>query len=511
MNGVLRCARAFARNEDGAMTILALLMTVMLLGLGALVVDIGRLYNLHSQMQGYVDQVALAAAAELDGGADAIERATRAALGDGTNPPMVRDVQNFAVGAAELSIQPLQFYRQIPPDNAADYDSLLAGFATTDPSEAEFVRARAAPLQENFFLMPLVAMIGSQFGADVATAVTAEAQAIAGFTREVCNTPPLMICNPFENVPPGNTGFTPTIGQQILIKKQGPGSAWANGIYALLQTVEGAGEPTCNGGLGGANRIRCVFGLISPNSQCVGRTVTIRGGQAESTNAGLNLRFDIWDPPFNTDKNNPAFRPARNVMKGLVPQNTNQCAQNKHDPAPDTVPLPRDSCFPTNDRFAPGYSANAASSGTPNACGSGRFGNTITVAALQGYWSRNHPGRAFPTGATTRFDVYRAEIDQGLVPRAAPERGGPTCAPGYYEPTPYDSIGDRRVLPVAIINCAQESAGPNVTADIEAFALMFLTEPVGDGPDQNIWAEMLGVVEPGDESGILHDYPVLYR
>src|SRR5262245_50083880 len=112
------------------MTILALMMTVMLLGFGTLVVDIGRLYNLHSQMQADVDQAALAAAAELDGGADAISRATRAALGDGTNPPLVRDVQNFAVGAAELSIQPLQFYRQIPPDNAADYETQLAGFAT---------------------------------------------------------------------------------------------------------------------------------------------------------------------------------------------------------------------------------------------------------------------------------------------------------------------------------------------------------------------------------------------
>jgi Flp pilus assembly protein TadG len=42
---------AFARAEDGAMTVLALIMTVMLLGFGALVADIGRLYNLHSQMQ----------------------------------------------------------------------------------------------------------------------------------------------------------------------------------------------------------------------------------------------------------------------------------------------------------------------------------------------------------------------------------------------------------------------------------------------------------------------------
>ena len=73
-----------------------------------------------------------------------------------------------------------------------------------------------------------------------------------------------------------------------------------------------------------------------------------------------------------------------------------------------------------------------------------------------------------------------------------PGAGWADLAPGYYEPTPYDRIGDRRVVPVAIIDCAHENAGPNVIADVEAFALMFLTEPVGEPPDENIWAEMLG-------------------
>jgi hypothetical protein len=40
---------------------------------------------------------------------------------------------------------------------------------------------------------------------------------------------------------------------------------------------------------------------------------------------------------------------------------------------------------------------------------------------------------------------------------------------------------------------------------------MFMTEPVGDAPDHDLYAEMLGVLEPGGEDGVLHDFPQLYR
>jgi hypothetical protein len=46
-----------------------------------------------------------------------------------------------------------------------------------------------------------------------------------------------------------------------------------------------------------------------------------------------------------------------------------------------------------------------------------------------------------------------------------------------------------------------------------AFAQMFFTEPVGmDGSNtDDIWLEMLGVVDPGGDDGVLHDFPQLYR
>ncbi|HEX6011248.1 MAG TPA: Tad domain-containing protein [Geminicoccaceae bacterium] len=492
---------AFARADDGAMTVLALIMTVMLLGFGALVADIGRLYNLHSQMQSYVDQVALAAAAELDGEADAIERATRAALGDGANPALVRDVQNFAVGDAELAIEDPEFYSALPADNAAGYEAALAAFATTDPAEARFVRIVATPRQENLFLMPLAAAIGSSFGADVATTATAEAQAIAGFTREVCNAPPVMICNPYERAtPPYGGPFTPIIGQQVLLKTKGSGSAWAPGNFGFLQAIDGAGAPTCTGG--GNNRVRCVLGLVDPNTQCIRGVVDTKPGQGVSAHAGLNVRFDIWDNNLAGERNNAAFRPSANVTKGKV-HAPNQCSSNRlNDPpvANQTVPLPRDTCFATN-------------SCATNSLSNARFGNGITDAQRSAYWATNHGGTlpAALNGAL-RYDIYRYEIDNNLVPNKSPtgENGRPSCAPaGINNPE-----RDRRVLTVAILNCREHDIrGQRDDIPVIAFARMFITEPVGyeSGREDDLYVEMLGVAEPGDESGILHDYPVLYR
>ncbi|MEM7668211.1 MAG: Tad domain-containing protein, partial [Pseudomonadota bacterium] len=70
-----------ARSERGSITIQVVIMSILLLGALGLVIDSGRLYATHSQMQAYADQVALAAANELDGEDDAIHRATQAAFG----------------------------------------------------------------------------------------------------------------------------------------------------------------------------------------------------------------------------------------------------------------------------------------------------------------------------------------------------------------------------------------------------------------------------------------------
>ncbi len=481
-----------ARDERGVITVMAVISTGLFVAIGGLAIDLGRLYNLHSQLQTYADQVALAAAAELDGQAGAIARARRAALGEvGDGPPLV-DVQTFAVGIPDLRVLEPAFLRALPEDPLHQYETFdLAPYVTTEDSEARFVWVTVEPREMRFLMLPIMNVFADR-ELIVGDSATTSATAVAGFTREVCNFPPLMMCNPYETA--GNKEFTPILGQQILLKTQGSGAAWVPGDFGLLDTVGSAGEGECTGGLGGTNRIRCVMALINPNSQCVGGRVNVRPGAAVAVHAGLNVRFDIWDPPLQNKRNDPAFAPAANVAKGMT-HAPNQCQMNQFDPAPDTVPLPRDGCF---------------ESGT---CEGGRFGNVVTTVQLSDYWATNHGGAPLPGELTggTRYEVYRHEIDQGEIPLSEDpngEDGAPSCAASGYD----NPLLDRRVLIVAVINCLEHDVHGNTDdVPVVAFAEMFMTEPVGGPPEHDLYAEMLGVLEPGGDDGVLHDFPQLYR
>jgi hypothetical protein len=520
----------FATADDGIMTILTLIFFVFLMSMGGLVVDLGRLYVVHTQAQGYADHVALAAAAELDGKADALARAVRAAIGDGQAGPLVTDLQSFADGGANLSVASLVFLQNLGTDpNPADGprptpaagDTVVCtytggafacegGLSVGQASSiASFVAVNVTPLTQSYILLPMADIIGGLFGAAPTVAnATIAPQATAGFKKEFCNYTPLMMCNPYENqTAPHGGPFTPVLGQQVLLKSKGSGGKWESNTWGLLAVSASAGGTDCKnapkeaGDTNSASQIRCVLGLVDPKTQCSAGTVNIRGGFANSTNKGLNVRFDIFDSPFKNDRTNAAFAPARNVIKGKTFTGT-QCQTNKLTNPPPSDPsekLPRDSCF-------------AAGTCAQTGDGSARFGNGVTDAQLDAYWQVNH-GANLPAALTggTRYDAYRYEIDNGLLFDNGPqgENAEASCAPTNID----DPIRDRRTLYVAVINCLENNiTGDKDNVQVIEYAKMFLTEPVGIDTSSvdDIWAEMQGVAVQGAD-GLLHDFPVLYR
>ena len=79
----------------------------MLFGTAGLVLDSGRVYTTHSQMQAFADQMAIVAANELDGRDDAIQRATKAVFGfDGSLPFLAK--AGLEVG--EFEVENVDFY-----------------------------------------------------------------------------------------------------------------------------------------------------------------------------------------------------------------------------------------------------------------------------------------------------------------------------------------------------------------------------------------------------------------
>ncbi|MEO1492897.1 MAG: Tad domain-containing protein [Pseudomonadota bacterium] len=84
-----------------------IIFSLLLFGTAGLVLDSGRVYYTHTQLQAYADQMALTAANELDGQDDAIERAAAAVYGfDGSLPFMEKS--GIAVGAFE--VESISFY-----------------------------------------------------------------------------------------------------------------------------------------------------------------------------------------------------------------------------------------------------------------------------------------------------------------------------------------------------------------------------------------------------------------
>src|SRR5688572_18827223 len=110
--------RRLLNDTRGSMTIPALIFFAALMAFGGLAIDIQRVYGAHGQMQAYVDNVALAAAAELDGlnsGGGALNRAFRAAVGVGGVGPLVTGSQNFMTNPS-LNVLSLTFLSSLDSD-----------------------------------------------------------------------------------------------------------------------------------------------------------------------------------------------------------------------------------------------------------------------------------------------------------------------------------------------------------------------------------------------------------
>ena len=88
-------ARALPRDEGGAVAVMLALMLTALLSMLALAMDLGRAWNLETELQHAADACALAGSTQLDGFSGARVRAIEACV-DKVSPPLVDNQQRFA-------------------------------------------------------------------------------------------------------------------------------------------------------------------------------------------------------------------------------------------------------------------------------------------------------------------------------------------------------------------------------------------------------------------------------
>lgn len=479
----------FWREEEGSVLVLWGLFLAVAFGFMALSFDLGRVASTQSELQSFADQVALAAAGELDGRPDAITRATDAANG------LISDAQTYATGSQALGAGDfsLTFLQSLPGS-----DSDPATDTTTDGRRARFVRVDVSDRTVmTAFASVNAALVGrSNVSSDISASAT------AGMTSWACDITPLMFC-----VPDSSWRADANVGNQIQLRAGGQGSAWGPGNFGFLDVTSLAVDPAgpC-AGLNGAQLYRCLVGAEDSITRCV-RTdagVDTLPGQRQGLAEAFNTRFDMFQGSMQQRRTDPNYRPAANTIQGTLPANSGggqgaMCRGNNVVPS-DAMPLPRDSCI-------------------GSVCG--RFGNGNWDRSA--YVAQNHQG-FYPVGtgpSSSRYQMYLAEIDAArsrLAPDNVPlpgydENGAPQC----HALGPSSSSKRRNIIGAAVDCSANSIQGSTTNVVPLEFVELFMTEPVqapGGTADAEIMVEVVGSaggLGSGALTGVHRDLIQLYR
>ncbi len=536
---------SLARDTGGAVAIYIAIMAPVMLGIGALSLDLGRLMTLNTELQGAADAAALAGARELDRFPGAIAKAGAAAVG------AVQNLQTFAtdggpkqvlIDAAPCADPPvapcIRFLKSLPD---ADDDPIEAKHLTTVDTEARFIDVHLGSRTITNILVQIVGGPGT---------ASTSAAAVAGNDQVVCKIPPMFMCNPSEGA--GNTDLQLPVdiasleGRQMELFHQGGGGSLSPGNFGLLCPSGTEGATNCGGSA-------VKESLASTTGTCISLelTTTKTGVTLEMVRTGINARFDYWTPQAKDSGNNrwrdrDEFMPAANVTQGGKAPNSTiganaSCEYSAIDPT-EGLGLPRDQChidnncsYPGNDRIGDANWDHLDYFRVNHGCN-----QNTDPTCKPADWDALTGNASWPP---TRYEVYRYELEQtpdvivepaqtiydagGTAVATTVENGQTQCFQGTPPPIPgynyfpakvrdLTLLGDRRVLPLAIANCnALEAAGVGTSGKFSfrppEFVYVFLTEPMKNPSDSEMYAEILGRLDEGAMDDLARDIIQLYR
>ena len=379
----------FFKSDSGYALVLTLLFMPVFIGMSLLVIDISRGNNAHSDLQAAADALALAGARELDGGVDSIDRALDAMSNVSNTVSFLGRTDEAAATALTFEIDGLDspftvvFLSDLPEnDDTPLTQAYLDANAVTneedsDQGTARFVYVRA----QSRDLSPFFGLFFE--GVNTVTDVPVAAQAVATFRSAACDVTPLFICNPFEGEI-GEDSLQVAFsegrlhGRLIRLLPRGNGTAFP-GNFGLLSSAEGSG----------VNVLRDIFATGGNRTCYESGLVETQPGRPSAIRTGINVRFDIYQGPMNSNDNNIAYAPAANVRKGYVLNNGNNWCNAEPSPDPTWArgfPDNGDPGLPPRMEVIPGSGATIG------------YGDWD----LDGYWDVNHPTRLPPPPEATR-------------------------------------------------------------------------------------------------------------
>ena len=490
------------RNCDGAVAPTIALSLVGLIAVGGVAFDYTRMASMRTELQTAADQATLAAAAQLDGESGACSRAANAARSMLLNETRMANDGNGRQVTIPLETTCdntgfVRFYRDIAKTQQA----------TTD-AEAKFVEVTVDARTANYALTPIAAAFSSG---------PMSATAFAGLASAICKVPPLMLCNPNEGSDPSFT-IANYIGKGVRLVGNDGGGIYGPGNFGFLDVGAGNGAATLRLELGGSN---------VPGDCVSGSGVSTETGSIISVRDALNTRMGIYDQGLNNACGNTGADcpPSVNMRKDLVLDgngnafnkigltNNNNGWKEATNPYPGSANIINATgsnyhslTTPEISLIAPmGYPedmCHAFGSTNAGACSGGRigdgnwdryayfksnsasYGSDITdVASMNTFLAANMPGG---TTTPTRYQVYQWEMNHAtprLNSQSAPTGYNAYSRPGDLagEPagiTPGTNQVDRRVLSVAVVNCAAEGVSGHTTdVAVQKFIDIFLVQP----------------------------------
>lgn len=558
--------RNFLRSERGYVLILTLIFMPVFIGIGLLVIDIGRGNNAQQDHQAAADALALAGARELNGQADSIDRAkaAMAAISNSVsflsvNPSNSTQTLTYTPGAtAPFNVIFLKALPTVevgdPPGTVDDDKPITLAFAqdnvADNGTEARFVYvfSRSDSLR-SFFFNPF-------------TRTTEDfpvgAVAVATLSRSTCDLAPIFMCNPF--VASGGTS-----AKDKLLNAFSSGSLHGRMVKLDLNPSNSQAGPGNVGFLrvsgNGANALsEALAGKPYPECVTLNPTVETQPGAVTGALDGFNTRFDIY-PNGNPNGDlgvNGLYPPALNVRKGWTKANgTSGCVTNPANFNSTATPVFSDNQDPADASELGASYTNVMRKGDWN------FAVSVTVPVATGpnqsttvtyapYWPTMYPtfaGITFsnpitaqqrqalrdrissdPSKDPSRYDVYQYEMTHDINGNAVPyaqslaatvvspggERGFQQC----YQRSPAPVFQqDRRTLFVAVVDCTNpiNSGAGAATLTPDLLAKVFLINPLdaaGNKPGSRSFDfEFVDVSERGngDIAEYIRDDAVLVR
>ncbi|NQU56061.1 MAG: hypothetical protein HQ513_02425 [Rhodospirillales bacterium] len=441
-NTIIKRLGALPRDEAGGVAVFAGFFSVLAIGAGALVLDVGRMGVMRSQMQDRADAGAMAGASQLDGRPGAQTRATALAVNAIAQTSMITS------SASNLSVQDVAFFSEIDPGLV-----LASG-----DEDSKYIKITLDPKDVKYMFQPLlVTASGTKQNFNAAATATSE--------PFICHAPPLMICDPAEFDSSLDMSLPANYGRQITLKPPpSGGSAWAPGNYGLLALPDGSI---------GASDLETALAAVVPED-CYDLDVgTAPGVKTTKVENGINARFD--------------------VPGGLS------------DPAPNVINYPKDLDVALDPNIVMGsgdwdiaaYWADKHVTPLPtDLLAASRYQTYLYELGLE--FARSDHATIYPIeGALpSGYDV--------ISPAAAdiPDDAANSDDPDF-DGVPSQSIASngyqRRLIQVAVLQCQAEGVkGAHEYPTNGNYLEMFITEAVDGAPAGGIFAEIVRTLTPNN-------------